>query len=429
MSNESPAIAGHPIRQGEYERLRAALEAARARLPCALVDLDAFDRNLDACVAVARAGGKRLRLASKSIRVPDLMRRALARGGEVCRGLMCYAVSEAVWLAGEGFTDLLVAYPTVQPADLEPLADAAARGRGPIRIVVDSPAHLEALGGAARARGTAIDVVIELDVAYRPLGGALHVGVRRSPVRSAAAAVDLCRAARAQGGAVRVVGLMAYEAHVAGLPDRAPGERALLVRAKQALKRLAMPAAAALRAEAVAALRAEGIPLDIVNGGGTGSLRAAAGEASLTEVTAGSALYHPHLFDGYDAGAGDPAVPALAPSAFFALQVARISDPGFVTCHGGGYPASGGAGPDRLPIPWLPKGLRLLDREGAGEVQTPLDARGCPLALRPGDPVFFRHAKAGELFEHFEDALLVGGGGGGAPARARSYRGLGQRFL
>jgi D-serine deaminase-like pyridoxal phosphate-dependent protein len=70
--------------------------------------------------------------------------------------------------------------------------------------------------------------------------------------------------------------------------------------------------------------------------------------------------------------------------------------------------------------------LRLLSLEGAGEVQTPLEVRHGH-SLRPGDPVFFRHAKAGELAEHFTKYLLVRGAR--LEASALTYRGLGECFL
>jgi D-serine deaminase-like pyridoxal phosphate-dependent protein len=136
-------------------------------------------------------------------------------------------------------------------------------------------------------------------------------------------------------------------------------------------------------------------------------------------VTAGSGFLDSHLFDRYRGL-------RLQPAAFFALQVVRRPGARLVTCHGGGYVASGGAGKDRLPIPALPEGLRLLGLEGAGEVQTPLEVDGAPdLAL--GDPVFFRHAKAGELAEHFAEYMLVRGDR--VEGRAATYRGLGKCFL
>ena len=70
--------------------------------------------------------------------------------------------------------------------------------------------------------------------------------------------------------------------------------------------------------------------------------------------------------------------------------------------------ASGAAGADRSPVPYLPEGLRYDPQEGAGEVQTPL--LGSPADdLLIGDKVWFRHAKAGELCERFDALHLVEG--------------------
>src|SRR5262249_5141874 len=103
----------------------------------------------------------------------------------------------------------------------------------------------------------------------------------------------------------------------------------------------------------------------------------------------------------------------------------RRPGPGFVTCQGGGFIASGAPGPDRLPRPYLPAGLRLTGMEGAGEVQTPLVVpEGVEVEL--GAPVIFRHAKAGELAQPFTTCLLVRGNR--VEARVPTYRGAGHCF-
>jgi D-serine deaminase-like pyridoxal phosphate-dependent protein len=141
--------------------------------------------------------------------------------------------------------------------------------------------------------------------------------------------------------------------------------------------------------------------LEFVNGGGTGSVALTAADASVTELTAGSGLYGPTLFDGYRSWRPRPA-------AFFATSVLRRPGPGLITVHGGGWIASGPADPSRLPAPVFPAGLRLLPTEGAGEVQTPLHGAAAD-GLRPGDRVWWRHAKAGELCEHVDTLQLVRG--------------------
>ena len=123
---------------------------------------------------------------------------------------------------------------------------------------------------------------------------------------------------------------------------------------------------------------------------------------SLTELAAGSGLVGPTLFDGYDAFSPQPAVA-------FALPVVRRPAKNIVTVFSGGYVASGVAGASRVPSVFHPQGLDLIGAEGVGEVQTPLRGKAArDLAL--GDRVWFRHAKAGELAERFDEYVVVRGG-------------------
>jgi D-serine deaminase-like pyridoxal phosphate-dependent protein len=244
----------------------------------------------------------------------------------------------------------------------------------------------------------------------------MHLGVRRSPLRTPADVVRLARhvAARPE---LRFDGIMAYEAQIAGLADAGL--------ALAAFKRLSRRAVIESRAAIVAALTAEGLPASIVDGGGTGTLDANAREPALTEIAVGSGFLASHLFDDYR-GLG------LTPAAFFALPVARKPAADIVTCHGGGWIASGAPGLDRLPRPVYPAGLSLLGMEGAGEVQTPLKvgvgaSQKHRVTLEVGDPVFFRHAKAGELAEHVNEYLLVRGDK--IVDRVHTYRGMGRCFL
>ena len=396
--------------EGALERWRRyrAVVAGEA-MPCALVDLDALEANTRALAAPLKGSGKTLRVATKSVRCPDLVQRVMEIASPVARGLMTYTASETAFWAERGERDLLLAYPVARAADAALVAGANAGG-ATAAVVVDCVEHLEVLAGAARGAQTRIPVVLDLDVSWRPLGSAFHVGVRRSPLREVQDVVALGRRAAATDG-LRLHGVMAYEAQIAGVPDSSPAVRAMKAASGSDVRRV--------RGAVARALSEAGLPPVLFNGGGTGSLAACAREAALTEVTVGSGFVDSHLFDGYRGL-------ALEPAAFFALQVVRRPAPGIVTCHGGGYIASGGAGRSRLPVPTLPPGLSLLSLEGAGEVQTPLElGRGVELAL--GDPVFFRHAKAGELAEHFEEYLLVRGDR--IEARAPTYRGLSRCFL
>ncbi|MEU3048888.1 amino acid deaminase/aldolase [Streptomyces sp. NPDC006984] len=393
---------------------RARYDTATAHLdaPLALVDLDAFDAN--AADLVRRAGGKPVRVASKSVRCRALLERVLAREGFA--GVMAFTLGESLWLARAGFRDVLLAYPSADRAGFAELtgdAELAAE----VTVVVDDPAQLDLIDSSRRGGRAEVRVCLELDTALHLLGGRLRVGARRSPLRGPAELAGLARVVARRPG-FRLVGLMAYEGHVAGVGDAVPGAP-LRSRAVRALQRAARRELAERRAAVVAAVRAVEPGLEFVNGGGTGSVQHTAAEACVTEVAAGSGLFLPRLFDHYTSFRGRPA-------ALFAQPVVRRPGVGAVTVLGGGYPASGPAGADRSPVPWLPEGLRYDAREGAGEVQTPLLG---PAAddLLIGDRVWFRHAKAGELCERFETLHLVEGDRvtGSVP----TYRGEGRTFL
>jgi D-serine deaminase-like pyridoxal phosphate-dependent protein len=387
---------------------RAALDRATAALepPFAVVDLDAFDAN--AADLLRRAGATALRLASKSVRCRALQRRALDAG---FRGQLCFTLPEALWLADDGFDDLVVAYPTADRAALRALAHGPHRAA--IAVMVDSRAHLDLIEAAG---GGPVRACLDVDAGWWLLGGRIRVGVKRSPVRTPAQAAALAADAATRPG-IELVGVMAHEAHIAGLGDAPPGRRAYGV-AVRAMQRASARELASRRAAVVAAVRAVG-QLEFVNGGGTGSVERTAAEAAVTEVTAGSGLYGPTLFDAYRAF-------HVRPAALFALPVVRKPSPASATVLGGGYPASGPGGADRLPRPVLPAGLRLDRAEGAGEVQTPvLGPAARDLAL--GDRVWFRHAKAGELCERFASLHLVRGEE--IVDEVATYRGEGQTFL
>ncbi|MER5733345.1 amino acid deaminase/aldolase [Streptomyces sp. NPDC002138] len=393
--------------RARYDRATAHLDA-----PLALVDLDAFDANADDLVR--RAGGKPIRVASKSVRCRTLLERVLARPGFA--GIMSYTLAESLWLARSGFEDVLLAYPS---ADRTGFAELAADPKlaATVTVMVDDPAQLELIDHARGDGSEEIRVCLELDTALHLLGGRVRVGARRSPLREPAQLAALARAVTARPG-FRVVGLMGYEGHVAGVGDSLAG-RPLRSRAIRLMQGAARKELAARRAETVRAVRAVVGELEFVNGGGTGSVQQTAAEDAVTEIAAGSGLYVPRLFDNYTSFRGRPA-------ALFAQPVVRRPGVGVVTVLGGGYPASGAPGADRLPQPYLPQGLRYDPQEGAGEVQTPL--LGSPADdLRIGDRVWFRHAKAGELCERFEELHLVEGDR--VTATAPTYRGEGRTFL
>src|SRR5579875_811417 len=377
---------------------RERLDAATAHLepPFAVIDLAALRAN--AADMTRRAAGKPIRLASKSVRSRAVIERVLRLDG--FRGVLAFTLPEAIWLARQGTSaDIVVAYPTANRTALAELAADAGLAAA-VTVMIDSPAHLDLIEKVAAGLADAhpVRVAIDLDTGYLGLGGLLRAGARRSPVRTPEQAAAL--AADAAGRSrIRLAGLMAYEAQIAGVGDNPPGQP-VMARAIRYMQRRSAAELVTRRAAVVAAVRAVA-DLEFVNGGGTGSVAATAAEAAVTEIGAGSGLYHPTLFDAYRAFTGRPA-------ALFALPVVRRPGPGVVTALCGGYIASGPAAKSRLPRPCLPAGLRLDRDEGAGEVQTPLLGAAAD-ALRIGDRVWLRHAKAGEMCERFAELHLIEG--------------------
>lgn len=392
-----------------YERIFAEVEA-----PFAFVDLDAMWANADAMLE--RAGGKPIRVATKSIRCRALLE-AILRHDQGFAGLMTYTLPETLWLAEQGFEDLLLAYPTADAGALGELAlRSVASPEGAPVVSIDCVEHLDAIESVLGAGAAPVRVCVDVDAGWRALRGRVKVGPKRSPVHTVEQAVALTRAIEARPQ-IELVALMAYEGQIAGVPDQPPGRR-LRGAAIRFMQRRSAAELAERRAAIVAAV-GEFSDLEIVNGGGTGSLELTAAEAAVTEVTAGSGFYAPALFDHYSRF-------SLTPAAGFALPIVRKPSPRVATALGGGYLASGSGDQARLPATWLPAGLSLDPEEGAGEVQTPLlGEAAADLAI--GDRAYLRHAKAGELCERFETLHLVEGEE--IVDAVPTYRGEGQAFL
>jgi D-serine deaminase-like pyridoxal phosphate-dependent protein len=401
-----------------------ALEAATAELdpPYGVISLPALAHN--AFDMLDRAAGRPIRVASKSVRVRGVMDAVLALPGYA--GVLAYTLPEANWLATDApardgraghpaVTDVVVAYPTADRAALRELATTphlAAR----VTIMVDSVEQLDFVDAVVAPRDReSIRVCLELDASWdsRVFG---HLGVRRSPVHSVADARAFAELIVGRPG-FSLVGMMGYEAQIAGLVNR-PAGNPLRARAVTWVQKRSAAELAERRGSAVAAVRAVA-DLEFVNGGGTGSIESTVAEEAVTEVAAGSGLFGPHLFDNY-------AHFHPAPAASFALSVVRKPQPGVAVLLGCGWIASGPTQPDRTPKLAWPRGLALLPREGAGEVQSPVTGPAAG-ALTVGDRVWLRHTKAGEISEHLDEFAVVDDGA--IVETVQTYRGEGRVFL
>lgn len=375
--------------------------------PVAVIAQEALAYN--AMDMLVRSRGVPIRVASKSIRVRGVLEAVLALPGY--SGILAFTLPEALWLA-ESFDDIVLGYPTVDKAALTALAtDGAAAKR--ITLMVDSVDHLDLIDAILPpTQREVIRIAIDADASWRaPALG--HVGVRRSPVHTPNEVAELAQAIVRRPG-FHLVGLMMYEAQIAGQTDASGHQDGLM----RWMKRQSGAELNVRRRSIVEAVRriAE---LEFVNGGGTGSLEFTAADTSVTELTAGSGFLAGTLFDDYQGF--DP-----APAAAFAFDVVRKPLPDIATILGGGWIASGPPVASRQPTAAWPRGLKTLAREGAGEVQTPLQG---PAArnLKIGDRVWIRHAKSGEGSERVAAYQVVNHGE--IVDELPTYRGEGKAFL
>ena len=394
------------------------LEAATAELdpPYGVISLDALAHN--AFDMLDRAKGTPIRVASKSVRVRGVIDAVLALPGYA--GVLAYTLPEANWLAtasehGPAIDDVVVAYPTADRAALRLLGttpELAAR----VTIMVDSVAQLDFVDAViAPSQRESIRICLELDASWNSkLFG--HLGVRRSPVHSVADARALAEIVVARPG-FTLVGIMGYEAQIAGLVNK-PAGNPVRGRAVRWVQKRSAAELAERRGLAVASVR-QIADLEFVNGGGTGSIESTVAESAVTEVAAGSGLFGPHLFDNYTHF-------HPAPAASFALSVVRKPQPELAVLLGGGWIASGPTAADRSPKLVWPEGLALLPLEGAGEVQSPVSGPAAP-GLTVGDRVWLRHTKAGEISEHLDEFAIVSNGA--VVETMPTYRGQGRVFL
>lgn len=385
--------------------------------PVVAVCLEALAHN--AADMRRRANGTPLRVASKSVRVREVLEAVLALPGY--QGILAYTLPEALWLS-ESFDDIVVAYPSADRTAYRALAESELAAQR-VTVMIDSVEQLDFIDDIiSPSRRLPIRVCLDFDASWnsRVLG---RIGALRSPVHEPAELLRLAERVQQRPGFC-LVGVMSYEAQIAGVGDDPVGKKATGALMRQ-IQRRSADELATRRAEAISSVKSVA-DLEFVNGGGTGSIERTASEAAITEVAVGSGLFGPHLFDNYRAFTPAPAVG-------FALDVVRRPNDRTATVLGGGWIASGVAAHDRLPQVVWPSGLQYSPREGAGEVQSPLIGDSAR-SLRVGDRVWMRHTKSGEPMEHSNEVIAISVGAAGAGRSSvkavwPTYRGEGKSFL
>ena len=353
--------------------------------PFACIDLNALDRNI--AFVNKEALGKDIRIATKSVRSTSLLRYIAERLNNHS-GWMTFDLRKALYLLGEGFDELLFGYPQIEEAPLEEIIPYIQKGRSVV-FMIDCIEQWRWLNEIGEYNEVVFEVCIDLNMSTD--FKMIYFGTKRSSLRTVIDVENLLESGSPFAN-TKITGMMGYEAQLAGVTDVTVTRwQAPLVKE---LKKISRKKVSKLRKKAVAMVRSNYPTLRFVNGGGSGSIDFTAREEEVTELTIGSAFYFPALFSKYTNLPLENAVT-------FALRVTRNPEEGIVVCNGGGYVASGAVGVDKNPVPLWPENLTFLKNEGAGEVQTPLYDKEKKLQI--GDTVYFRHAKAGELCERFNE--------------------------
>jgi D-serine deaminase-like pyridoxal phosphate-dependent protein len=261
MAQRAPATPGAPI---------AAIET-----PALVVDLDAFERNLDALARDVARRGLRLRPHAKSHKTPEIAKAQIARGAV---GICCQKVDEAAVFVEAGIADVLVTNEIVAPSKLLRLAGLARAAR--IGVLVDNAKAIDALAQAAQHHGTTVDVYVEVDV------GAGRCGVKPG---EPAAALAL-RVAGERG--LRFAGLHCY--HGAAQHLRTPDER-----------REAIASAARHTVASREAIERAGLTCGIVSGAGTGTWEHELASGVWNELQVGSYIFMDADYARNTPGAGE----------------------------------------------------------------------------------------------------------------------------
>src|SRR3954471_10674121 len=125
--------------------------------PALIVDLDAFEHNVDKLAAFARANGVRLRPHAKTHKCPTIARLQIAAGAV---GQCCQKVGEAEALVRGGVQDVLVSNEVVGARKLRRLAALAHEAT--IALCFDAPEQVAAASRAATEAGVVLDGLVEI---------------------------------------------------------------------------------------------------------------------------------------------------------------------------------------------------------------------------------------------------------------------------
>ena len=323
---------------------------AQVDTPALVIDLDAFERNLQRMADFAARSGVRLRAHAKTHKSPIIAARQVALGAV---GVCCQKVSEAEAMVEGGIGDVLVSNEVAGAGKLDRLAALARRAT--IGVCVDDPGNVAELEAAAARAGATLDVLVEIDVGAKRCGA--------MPGAPAARIAELVAAAPH----LRFAGLQAY--HGSAQHVREAGERrSLIARAVELVE------------ETQRALAAAGLEARTVSGAGTGTYENEAASGVYTELQCGSYVFMDADY-ARNKRADGAAFDAYEHALFVYTTVMSAPVPERAVVDAGLKAHSVDSG---MPVPWqLPGAVyhRPSDEHGV------FDLSNCAVRLARGDKV------------------------------------------
>ncbi len=329
---------------------QAGQEFAEVDTPALILDLDAFERNLDRMAAFSTRSGVAIRPHAKAHKSPEIARLQISRGAV---GVCCQKVSEAEILVDGGISDVLVANEIVGAPKLKRLAALATHAR--VGVCIDDAAAVAELAHAAADAGTLLNVLVELDV-----------GQGRCGMAAGEPAARLAQAI-AREKHLRFAGLQAY--HGTAQHTRLAAERAEHV-----------ASAVAKVKETLRALAAAGLACPSVTGAGTGTHEIEAASGVYTELQPGSYIFMDADY-GRNLDASGKPYQAFENALFVAATVMSAAAPERAVVDAGHKALAVDSG---MPEPWQLAGVRYhrpSDEHGV------LDLSQCNDRPRRGDRV------------------------------------------
>ncbi len=350
MSQPPPAIPG--MREADVDT------------PALLIDLDAFEFNLDTMAAKVAAAGVKLRPHAKTHKSPIIARQQMARGAV---GNCVQKVGEAEALAWGGVSNILVSNEVVGASKLARFA--ALSGLAQIAICADDPSQVAALEIAARDAGQRLTVLVEIEV-----------GSNRCGVAPGSDAVALAQIIAASPH-LRFGGLQSYNGRAQHFRSVAERSTAIATTVENTRRTIDM-------------LRQQGLSCDIVGGAGTGTFELEAHSGVYNELQAGSYVFMDADY-GRNLDASGAPVSTFRNALFVLATVMSAPRPGIAVVDAGHKSVAVDSG---MPLVWQRPDIRatgLSDEHGRLEFgpETTPPKLGEKLRLVPGhcDPTVDRH--------------------------------------